>query len=466
VKTRGFFAALLILLAALHLCHAPVLWTEEDLPLAAARQILFGKTLYSRIWFDKPPLVPLVYLLWGARIGVVLRLFGALYIWACCVVAYLFGRDAFGRAAGFWAAGLLAFFLSFDTPSAVLPLAADLLLVLPHLAAVYLAYRKRALWSGICAGIGFLTNVKAALVLAACALFLWPSILPLAVGFSLPVIVAIAALIGTGAWSSYVDQVWTWPAIYAGSSHVADPLRNGLIRTLNWSGFHAALLGAAACAFWRNPRWRWAAWAGLAFVGAAMGARFFPRYFFLLLPPLVLLAAQGFAGMRMRWRLALALLLLIPLVRFGPRYIILALNHDSAWPDLAMDRDSYSAAQQIRAMAGPNDTLYVWGYRPDIFVYTGMRAASRYLDSQAMTGVPADRHLTQSTPVRVGTTAEARRELAGSQPDFIADGLSLYNPQLAMQSYPELREWLTHYQEFARTRNTILYRRVGRRANR
>ena len=191
-----------------------------------------------------------------------------------------------------------------------------------------------------------------------------------------------------------------------------------------------------------------------------MGARFFPRYFFLLLPPLVLLAGQGFARMRPRWRLALALLLVIPLVRFGPRYAILALNHDPGWPDLAMDRDSHEAANRIRAIARDNDTLYVWGYRPDIFVYTGMRAASRYLDSQAMTGVPADRHLTQSTPVRVETTTEARRELADSHPDFIADGLSLYNPQLAMQRYPELREWLSHYQEFARTRNTILYRRV------
>ena len=34
---------------------------------AAAIQILNGKALYRDVWFDKPPLSALVYLLWDAR---------------------------------------------------------------------------------------------------------------------------------------------------------------------------------------------------------------------------------------------------------------------------------------------------------------------------------------------------------------------------------------------------------------
>ena len=189
-------------LLAAHLCHAHVLWAEETLPLAAAGQMLFGKALYKGIWFDKPPLVPLIYLLWGARIGFVLRFFGALYCFACCVVAWLFARDAWGRREAFWAAGLLGFALTFDTPSAVLPLAADLLLVLPHLAAVYLAFRKRPFWSGVCAGVAFLTNVKGVFVLAACVLFAWPAIPSLAIGFVSPLLLAALVLRTTGAWAA------------------------------------------------------------------------------------------------------------------------------------------------------------------------------------------------------------------------------------------------------------------------
>ena len=452
-------------LLAAHLCHAHVLWAEETLPLAAARQMLFGKTLYRDIWFDKPPLVPLVYLLWGARIGFVLRFFGAVYCFACCRVAWLFARKAWGSREAFWAAGLLGFVLTFDVPSAVLPLAADLLLLLPHLAAVYLAFQKRPFWSGVWAGIAFLTNVKGAFVLAACALFAWPSLLPLAIGFVSPILLAAGVLGITGAWQAYLDQVWFWPAIYAGSSPVSNPLGNAAVRTLNWAGFHCSLCLAAIYAIYAQfrttipGRWKWIVWLALSFVAVALGMRFFPRYFFQFLPVLVLLAARGFAQMRTTPRWAVLALLIIPLVRFGPRYPILALNFQPDWSDLAMDTDSQSASHLIVQAANPGTTLYVWGYRPEIFVYTGLHAACRYLDSQAMTGVPADRHLGQSTPVALPSTAHARQELAQSSPDIIADGLSLYNPRLSITSYPDLRPWLAHYQEFARTKTTILYRR-------
>jgi hypothetical protein len=91
-------------------------------------------------------------------------------------------------------------------------------------------------------------------------------------------------------------------------------------------------------------------------------------------------------------------------------------------------------------------------------VYTGLPAATRFLDSQALTGVPADRHLTQSAPVPGEFTRENREELARTRPTFVMDGLGLYNHALAMDRYPELRPWLTQYQEVARTNGIVIYR--------
>jgi hypothetical protein len=99
----------------------------------------------------------------------------------------------------------------------------------------------------------------------------------------------------------------------------------------------------------------------------------------------------------------------------------------------------------------------VWGYRPEIYVYTGLRPATRFLDSQAMTGVPADRHLTQSIVVLTKGTREAREELARSRPDVLIDGLGLYNPALTMDHYAELRPWLAEYREVARTKGSVVY---------
>jgi hypothetical protein len=110
-------------------------------------------------------------------------------------------------------------------------------------------------------------------------------------------------------------------------------------------------------------------------------------------------------------------------------------------------------------MAKPGDTLFVWGYRPEDYVYTRLPAATMYLDAQPLTGVPADRHLTQSTPVETEAPRERRAELTCSAPSFILDGLGLYNPHLAIGNHPDLHAWLGSYREVGRTGGTVIYRR-------
>jgi hypothetical protein len=459
-----FFLGLFAVVLAAHLRHSGVLWAEEDLPLAVALAMKRGAVLYRDVWFDKPPLVPAIYLLWGAAIGPVLRVAGAIYTLVACGFAYGIGAALWSRREAYVAAGLLAFFLTFDTHSAVLPLAADLLLVVPHLAAIYFAVRRQSFWSGVAAGVGFLFNAKAVLVLAVCGIFLTPAVLPiLLLGFAVPNLIALGWLGAAGALPFYIEQVWQWPAQYAGSPVVSDPVSNGVLRTVNWMGFHAAIVIAAVWFWVRERQLKFVLWTAICYVGVVLGWRFFPRYFFLILPPLVMSAAGAFSRPRQgqarsldpRW---LLVLLIIPLVRFLPHYISLA-----NWSDLALDSDSRAAAQLVKSLVPPNSSLYVWGYRPEIFVYTDLKPATRYLECQAMTGVPADRHLTQSTVVLTSGTHEAREELAHSAPDVLIDGLSPYNPALAMQNYPELKSWLLQYRETARTRGAIIYLRTKMR---
>ena len=461
MKTPWLFALLFAILLSAKLCHVGVLWAEEDLPLAAAKQMLMGKVLYREAWFDKPPLVPAIYLLWGARIGWILRLASSLYALLAAWFAYRFAMDLWSRAEGLWAASLLTFFLIFDTPSAALPMAADLLMLAPHIAAIWLAWKKRPLLSGIACGIAFLFNAKAAFVLAACAVFCFPQVSLLAVGFAIPCGIAAIWLGATGALPFYIDSVWIWSSLYAGSSHVPNPFGNAALRTINWLGFHVALLIASA-AWWfrREPiRLKMLVWALISFLGVSLGWRFFPRYFFQLIPVLVIVASRGFVLLGRKRLIALAFLL-IPVIRFGPRYPMLALGMQPDWSDLAMDRDSREASALVRAQSRPGDSLFVWGYRPEMFVYTGLPAATRYLDCQALTGVPADRHLTQSNPVTTRGLAEARAALTQSRPDFIVDGLSPYNPRLAMSTFPEMHVWLTRYREIARTKYSVIYRHI------
>jgi hypothetical protein len=113
----------------------------------------------------------------------------------------------------------------------------------------------------------------------------------------------------------------------------------------------------------------------------------------------------------------------------------------------------------VRAAAKPGDTLFVWGYRPEIYVYSHLPAATRFLDSQPLTGVPADRHLTQSTPVETGQSRARRAELAASRPTFVVDGLGEYNPRLAVTEFDDLRAWMAGYREVGRSAESVIYRR-------
>jgi hypothetical protein len=470
MRAHTFFAALFLIFLAARLCHLDILWAEEDLPMAAATQMRVGKMLYRDVWFDKPPLLAAINLAWGGNAGWPLRLAGALYALLACALAYGLARDLWSAREGLSAAGLLGFFLIFDFPSAVIPLAADLTMLAPHLAAVWLAYRGRALWSGALAGVAFLLNTKALFVLAACAVWCWPAVPLLLVGFLLTCVIAVACLASAGALVPYIDQVWRWGFLYAGSTFLEHPVRDGIIRTADWLGFHAALVVVGAAGAKRvvppSVRWKLAGWAVLSFAAALVGWRFFPRYYFQLLPVMVIVGARGMVMMK-RWRMAALALLLIPMIRFGPRYILLAKGlvggQPLQWSDVALDQDSRAAAGIVASLARPGDTLFVWGFRPDLWVYTRLPAATRFLDSQALTGVPADRHLTQSAAVDAEFTRANREELTKSRPTFVMDGLSRYNPALAMERYAELRTWLGQYREVGRTGGTVIYRLAGAR---
>src|SRR5258708_36515845 len=111
-------------------------------------EVFRGKTLYRDVWFDKPPLVAWIDLLWGARSGVWLRLAGAAYVIAVSIAARQFARRRWSEREGIFAAIFAAFFLTFGLPSAVIPLASDMLLILPHILAIYFAWRAKPFWDG------------------------------------------------------------------------------------------------------------------------------------------------------------------------------------------------------------------------------------------------------------------------------------------------------------------------------
>jgi hypothetical protein len=248
-------------------------------------------------------------------------------------------------------------------------------------------------------------------------------------------------------------------------------------------------------------------WFGLSFAGVMLGGRLFPHYFFQILPSLCLIGARGLIGLSLalksrspQLRRAAAGLMavgfLFTLVRFHSRSVLLLVDCARGTTSEANARWYYEQRnQEERLVAGvvngrrQNDSqespgidalhktepragsvddsaefLFVWGYRPEIYYWSGLLPASRYLSTQPLTGVPADVHYfgdDYRSLVPEGVTAEARaelvRDLEETRPRYVVDELGFFNSGLSIQSYPELREFMTAYKPLGTTARFFVY---------
>ncbi len=435
---RGEWFALFGFVLFWRLTQLHVLWIEEAYPMVGAIEYMHGRIPYRDFWFDKPPGAILFYLLFGAASGWALRIAGSLYVLLCCWLGAKLG--------GRWAAWLLAAYLSWGIPSAVFAIAPDLLMLAPHLAAVWFAQRGRAWPAGLASGAAFAIHAKGALVLLAA--LLWNPNWRVLVAFvaTMPFHFA-SSVLSRGYW----EQVWHWGRVYSSNTFVVNPLAEFGKRTLNWAGFHAAALLAVQmrASFWT---WRHWAWLAISLGSVVLGWRFFPRYYFFLLAPVCVMAGIALEQMRPRTRWIVLALLLIPALRFGPQNLRLLAGDDS-WDDLALFRDSRQIAATVRAQAKPGDSLFVWGYRPDIQALARLSSGTPYIESQPLTCVFADRHLRPSVPMPNQGCEERFRKFQSYRPTWFVDGLGPLNPQLRYEP--------PGYEAVERTNTAVLYRLVN-----
>jgi hypothetical protein len=259
--------------------------------------------------------------LFGAWTGIPLRVADGVFVCLCCGLAYLLAADLWSRREGYLAAAALAFCSIFYLAPGVIPEEPDTLMVAPHLAAVYLAFRRRPLLAGLAAGLAFQLSVKGALVLVSAGLFCAATELPmLFVGFLIPSAAVALWLAAAGAQADYIEQVWRWGLLYTGSPTA----ENGFPVLFHWLGFHVALVAAAIWYWLRSSvsndepeRRRTLAWFVVSLGGVSLGLRFAPRYFMQLLPPLAMAAARGFSLAPRMARLLIAAALLIPAIRLA-----------------------------------------------------------------------------------------------------------------------------------------------------
>ena len=538
----------------LRIFYANHLYQDDGLWFTSAEQLLDGRALYSEIYFDKPPVLPLLYALlfklFGAHI-IVIRLFTIFYSVSVSAVLYLFGARLYSERAGLMAAAMFAVFSTTYTTGHVQGLNTDFLMLLPYTAGAYLFTRSvegrkwMAFGGGALVGVAFQINPKAVFDLVFLVFLLliagrWSvatlraraGLLALAVAGAvagaLPFFLYIAL---TGSFSDYWLYVWDWGARYAGYYSIWKTLLTALAQSANYFALNNTLLvtlafvvagvilkrkrlhkagakpaptaGSEAERLYRSDLIA-LSWLAASYCGLAVGGRFFGHYFFQIMPALCLLGGRGLIEIisrlksprvktSVRWLVSSLLLagFIFTLARFHSRTFTLASDwargakseKTADWFHERLNREERMAAAVARQMPDPveaadnadvesmrrdakRDYLFVWGYRPEIYYWSGLRPASRYLSTQPLTGVPADIHYFGDDYEHLlddQKTAPAREELAvelgATEPSYIIDELGFFNSHLSIQSYPELSEIMKGYDYLGATGRFLIYRR-------
>ncbi|MCH9651639.1 MAG: glycosyltransferase family 39 protein [Deltaproteobacteria bacterium] len=210
-------------------------------------------------------------------------------------------------------------------------------------------------------------------------------------------------------------------------------------------------------------------WLLFSYFGASYSGRNFGHYFIQILPPLCLLSAwfvvdlwqkaREFAPSRLgTWifREALVWVLILGLGSSVYRY-----RRDIAltniWQPARTKVERQGLLDYIRATTDSEDTIFVWGYNPEIYMLTPRRSATRYSNTNYLTGMlPWENHrpgVDTSEHIVEGAWDILFEELDANPPSLIIDtvpGNHRAYIKYPIEKFPRLEGYLQeHYQRTA-----------------
>jgi hypothetical protein len=492
--------ALLTLVLRLPALVQPFFFAQDEATYSALGvRTLAGAALYSGAVDHKPPGVAVTYAL-------IYRLFGANRIVAVHIVllivvaltAVVLGEVAVrldGRPAAAIAGVIYAVASAVGPPGDMQAANTELFLNLPlALAAAcvvgaLLSYRVGArseTWlmfaAGVLTGGAAFYKYQAALAGLAWCAAVWLETAPrgtrllwltaLASGFTLTAVAYCGWFALNGTWDNFVFWGWRYNFTYINDLDFRLKLWNAIFYTALVGAFWLPLLILAARSVRASrPEVLSVAWLVAGAWSVSIGGRYFPHYYLMVLPPLVLLAAPTAARLMDRpgGRLAATIR--------AVRYLTVAAVGVSlfmAWdwanlkPGLRRHHGAYTqVGTYIRTHSSPEDTVFVWGNSSPIYYYAERVMGTRFPFCNYQTGkiwgTPADAVDAGDTSMLVVPRAwtELLLDLDRTPPTFIVDAaagrLDRFDDH-PLSRYAALMERLTKYRIEAVVEGVPIYR--------
>jgi 4-amino-4-deoxy-L-arabinose transferase-like glycosyltransferase len=143
------------------------------------------------------------------------------------------------------------------------------------------------------------------------------------------------------------------------------------------------------------------AWLAISLVAVSLGGRFYGYYMYIVAPIIAVLAAIAFEryfayrsslAALTRWGLTIFLIIgaIVPFYRFQSWYFTqtrdFITKRSSASIGGFSSNSTLMVSRYIAENTLPSDTIFIWGYQPSIYVFSGRDSATRYLSVALQTG--------------------------------------------------------------------------------
>ncbi len=350
-----------------------------------------GYTLYSDdLWMDRPQGIFAAYRVGMWLLGesvVALRLWGALWAAGTVPLVYLIARRFYSERAAVLA-GLICAVYSASPQIEGFTANAELFMVLPATASLYLLLRGRPGWAGLLAGLAVALKPSGVSTGLLALVLFWRSQAPrrayvrFGLGALAVPVVMLAHGMATVGLAQYLYSILgsrfsihrPWPLLMALSQ---------LVLTLPaWLPLTAtSLLGQRQA---ERPGMRLVGWWLLTSLpGMAMGGGWYRHYYVQLIPPLSVLAGAALDALlraRRRQRTGFAIAFLASIALTMGLYMVISPKEGAARifeKSMVTYEDEVSA--YLRERTTPHDTIYVAYEGAQICYLTGRRSASPYL---------------------------------------------------------------------------------------
>jgi hypothetical protein len=474
--TRRWWALALLCVVASFALRAPgfvhhVFDGDEAYVVTQAQVLRHGGDLYTDAVDRKPPLLP--YAAAGlAAAGfdplVGMRVLAAFaHAAAALCLAMEAGRRFGRRSRAPVAVGYLLAVAAFP-PGTAEAASGETFVVAGVALAVALAARRRWWLAGIAFALALLSRQTAAFFVPVVALTAWAAagegerffedaarrVLVL-VRLAIPTVVAFpvaAALLG---WHDF----WFWVGGGASGNYVSLPhdwdfaLQQGrgagIALLVALAGVWCLLAVGVDRARRQADLWVWLL-CGIASV--VIGFRFLEHYDLQVLPPLVLLAGAGWAGLRRApGKAVVVVMALVPVTFWLP----------AAWNEAFSGAPLPEVASWVHDHSSSTDRILIWGSIPELYGESGRLPATRFVTSGFLTGHNAGRPEGDPTDQPVaGAWAMFRHDVSVRRPAMIVDtaraGVNGYG-EYQMRQYPALVELLSHYRVAATIDEVEIY---------